>query len=86
MPLLMSAENPKGAKLEEILEEIAVELEAKNKKLEDDFQPCSIHVSNNNLSIISHLRKCVAIQNNSMAVLAELAPDTGPLGSPRIGK
>lgn len=82
----MSKENPEGAKLEEILEQLAVELEAKNKNLEDDFQPCSIHVSNNNLSIISHLRKCVAIQNDSMAKLLEVGEDTGPLGKSRIGK
>lgn len=86
MALLMSAENPEGAKLEEILDQIADELKAKNAKLEGDFSPCSVHVANNNLSIISALRKCVAIQEDSIAKLSELGQDNGPYGTPRIGK
>jgi hypothetical protein len=81
----MSAENPTGAKLEELLEQIAVELEAKNAKIEHDPQPCSRAISTNNLSIISALRKCVHIQNDSLDQLDELGEDLGPNSPPRIG-
>lgn len=85
MPILMSATNPTGAKLEELLEQIAVELEAKNANIEHDPKPCSRVISTNNLSIISALRKCVHIQNDSLAQLNELGQDEGPYGNPRLG-
>lgn len=86
MPILMSAENPVGAKLEEHLRELVTEIEAKCRKIEADPRAQAQTVLHNNREIIAHLKQAVRHQEHSQRVLADMAPDQGPTGTPRIGK
>lgn len=84
-PVLMSAENPDGWKLETLLTQLMGELLAKTKKIANDVRPAARIVHRNNLRIIKHFHQAVALQCESMNALAFIAPDPGPEGTPRIG-
>ena len=86
MSILMSAENPTGAKLEEHLRELIAEVETKCRKIERDARPAAQTVLHNNREIIAHLKQAVTHQEHSQRLLADMAPDQGPTGTPRIGK
>lgn len=86
MPILMSSENPGGAKLEEHLRALIGEMEAKCGKIAADPRNVAKDVHRNNRDIIGRLRECVALQEHSQRILAAMAPDQGPTGTPRIGK
>lgn len=81
----MSAENPTGAKLEEHLRALAGEIEAKCRKIEKDERPQAKTVLHNKREIIALLEQAGRHQEHSMKVLADMAPDQGPTGTPRIG-
>lgn len=84
-PLLMSAENPTGWKLEELLTQLVTELQAKTAKIANDVRPAASTVHLNNLHIIRLLSQAAILQHQSVAALDAVAPDPGPLGTPRIG-
>lgn len=84
-PILMSKENPAGAKLEELLNQLIAELEAKNKKIEHDPTYHAQLVKVNNIAIIGHLQASKYLQETSMQILNTLGPNQGPLDTPRIG-
>lgn len=84
-PVLMSAENPTGWKLEELLPRLAAELQAKTEKIANDVRPAARTVHLNNLHIIRLLGQAAILQQRSVAALDAVAPDPGPLGTPRIG-
>ncbi|MCR9260743.1 MAG: hypothetical protein NXH95_13530 [Pseudomonadaceae bacterium] len=83
--ILMGSDNPEGWKLEELLCELQDELIQKTKKISDDRRLAARLVASNNYQICGLLAQAVAIQQSSMAVLADVAPNEGPLGTPRIG-
>ncbi|EIZ83677.1 gp50 protein [Methylobacterium sp. GXF4] len=85
MSILMSSDNPTGAKLEEHLAQLIAEIEAKCRKIEGDQRSEAQTVLHNNREIIGHLKLALRHQEHSQAVLAAMAPDQGPTGKPRIG-
>lgn len=84
-PILMSAENPTGWKLEELLRQIIKEVALKNKKVTKDKQLVARTVEHNNTMIMTFLTQACAMQMHSLDMLATLGPDPGPVGIPRIG-
>ncbi len=87
MAILMSAENPGGAKLEEHLRDLIGEIEVKCAKIADDPRNVAKDVHRNNRDIIARLRECVTLQEHSQRILTEaMGADRGPTGVPRIGK
>lgn len=87
MPILMSSENPTGAKLEEHLRDLIGEMEAKCAKIASDPRNVAKDVHRNNRDIIARLRECVTLQEHSQRILTEaMGADQGPTGTPRIGK
>ncbi len=84
-PVLMSATNQDGWKLEDLMPQLAMEIKAKNDKIKHDTRPVSILVQNNNAEIIEHLYAIERLQCRSYEQLRTLGPDEGPLGQPRIG-
>lgn len=83
--VLMSADNPTGWKLEELLAQIAQDLRVKNDRLEGDASPTSKAVLINNLGIIDCLTLAEVRQRDTLRRLNLLGPDQGPGGVPRIG-
>lgn len=83
-PILMSAENPSGMKLEDLLSQVQQELLAKTNKIADSTVPTAIEVKGRNYKILAHLQSAEVLQRESYTKLAELGPDTGPTGTPRI--
>lgn len=96
-PILMSRDNPDGAKLEDLLEQVLLELEAKNAMLLTTIQtatkpaPLSTKTAedalrlavDNNHRVIELLREARRIQTNTMAAFDQLGPNKGPT-APRI--
>ena len=83
--VLMSAGNPTGRKLEELLVEIAEDLRVKNDSLEADPSPTSRAVRINNLGILDCLALAGVRQLDTLRRLNLIGPDQGPGGTPRIG-
>lgn len=83
--VLMSAGNPTGRKLEELLVEIAEDLRVKNDALEADLSPTSRAVRINNLGILDCLALAGVRQLDTLRRLDLIGPDQGPGGTPRIG-
>lgn len=83
--VLMSAGNPSGRKLEELLVEIAEDLRVENDALEADPSPTSRAVRINNLGILDCLALAGVRQLDTLRRLDLIGPDQGPSGTPRIG-
>ncbi|WP_162600026.1 hypothetical protein [Azospirillum sp. TSH58] len=83
--ILMSADNPAGRKLEDLLPQIAGEVEAKTLKIAADPRPVARRVAENNARIVKLLEEAETLQRASLEALASIGPDEGPLGAPRIG-
>ena len=83
--VLMGAETPDGWKLEELLDKLVEEVEEKSVKVAHDNSLLSQTVQNHNLQIIGLLRQAQALQQQSMRLLDEKAPNEGATGTPRIG-
>ncbi|MCJ2020597.1 hypothetical protein MKK84_24740 [Methylobacterium sp. E-065] len=83
--VLMSAGNPSGFKLEELLTAIVQDLRIKNDALEGNASPTSTAIRVNNLGIIDCLALAGVRQNDTLRRLDLLGPDQGPGGTPRIG-
>lgn len=85
--ILMSYENPKGHKLEELLRTVAQDLGIKNSKLDPNNGEVEQLVLNNNMVIISLLEQAATIQEQSMMSMDSVGQDKGPYaGQPRIGE
>jgi hypothetical protein len=83
--ILMSAENPTGHKLEELLIQLQNEINDKNNKIISDQSDLSLAVQDNNLQIMKLLNQARNLQVNSFELMAKKAPDNGPSGEKRIG-
>ena len=88
-PVLMSAANPTGWKLEDLLDALRADLLAKNDRLqhvaEDQSGVVAATVFRNNMRIMILLAQAQVLQRDSLAQLATLGPDQGPTGTPRVG-
>ena len=83
--VLMCAENPFGYKLENLLAQVAIELEAKNDLLmSKPLTPTIDTLIKNNGKIQEHLMVSIEHQNHSMAALDSLGNNQGPGGKPRV--
>jgi len=85
VPILMSPQNPDGWKLEELLHAVRHEVHDKADKIAGDPRSVARHVLRNNQQIMGLLQQAEALQRDSYDVLNAMAPDQGPLGTPRIG-
>ncbi len=94
-PVLMSADNPKGWKLEELLERVRVELMAKNAKLAASaghgLDPAEMRramirttVRELNERLVALVMQATLVQHDILAELNKLGPDPGPLGKARV--
>lgn len=81
----MSADNPTGWKLEDILFQLAGEVDTKTAKIQHDKSETAQYVAGNNAKIIAHLRQARELQQDSYNKLSKLGKDQGPAGKPRIG-
>lgn len=85
LPVLMTRDNPDGFKLEELAEKLRCEIQAKTLNISGDPSIEAQTVVNNNAQIIGLLFQIEALQRQSFAVMAQIRPDEGPEGKPRIG-
>ena len=83
--ILMSPDNPEGWKLEELFSQLRSEIGDKSDKICIDKRPVARAVLRNNQQICGLLSQAEAIQRHSYDLLDALAPNEGPLGTPRIG-
>lgn len=84
-PVLMSADNPSGWKLEDLLAQLQVELDAKIARIRMDVSPTATAVMTNNFGIRDHLARAEVLQRDTLRRLDALRADPGPGGPPRIG-
>ena len=83
--LLMSPQTPDGWKLEELCDQLIAELHEKCFKISADARPAARQVLRNNQQIVGLLHQARALQSSNMDLLAQVGPNQGPLGTPRIG-
>jgi hypothetical protein len=83
--VLMSPTNPNGWKLETLLVHLRLEVLHKSNKIENDPRIEAQTVLNNNRQIMGLLQQAEGLQRQSYAILDRMAPNEGPLGTPRIG-
>lgn len=83
---LVTADDPSGWKLEDILTEIQNDIIRRSGKILDDPRPEARTVLHNNIEIMGLMTQCIERAKDSTRVLASLGPshaeDGGP---PRIG-
>ena len=84
-PVLMSAENPVGWKLEELLAQLRGEISAKSEKVLGDGRPAALRLLRNNQQILGLLAQAEALQRDSLDHLLLVGSDPGPAGMPRVG-
>lgn len=82
----MTAENPTGWKLEDILGEIQKDVIRRCSKILDDPSPVAVPVRYNNIKILDHLTDCIKLAEDSSRLLNSLGPSQAAAGGgPRIG-
>ena len=79
-PVLMTAENPEGWKLEELLEQLVVELHAKSNKIADVEAPAAKLYRATNSAIISRFLVLAEAQRDAIEY-AKANPFTVPTPS-----
>ena len=84
-PLLMTADNPDGWKLDALCHQLEVEVIRKSARIMHDKRAQVRAVLRNNEVIIALLGQIAALQRASMDRLEELGPNEGPRGTPRAG-
>ena len=84
-PLLMSRDNPDGWTLEDLLEQVEREIQAKTDRLEGETHRLALFLRGNNRRIIENLRLARQMQVMAMEELSDIGPDEGPRGVPRLG-
>jgi hypothetical protein len=86
-PILMSGTNPNGHKLEELLETLIAEIQAKNARVQNDPSAAAQTLLRNNADIIVRLKESTRLQEHSLRELERLhGADQGPTGKPRVGE
>ena len=84
-PVLMSADNPEGWRLEDLLSQLRDELQAKCARIGADASFTARRVLRNNRCILDLLSRAEHVQRDTVTSLDALRPDPGPSGPPRIG-
>ncbi len=84
--LLVSPENPKGWKLEDLIDEIQNDIIRRTARIVDDNRPEARTVLHNNIEIMQMLTVCSEKAHDSTRVLNTLGPSVSTRGgAPRIG-
>lgn len=81
---LVTDENPKGYKLEDILGLIRKDILSRALKIADDPRDEARHVMRNNMRVLELLSEAIVLAEDSSAVLTR-AFGPGKDGKPRIG-
>lgn len=82
---LVTAENPTGWKLEDILTEIQNDIIRRSHKLIDDHRPEARAVLRNNFTILNLLSQSIERAQDSTKIVNTLGPPTAD-GQPRLGR
>lgn len=83
--LLMSKDNPKGWKLEDLLTTLQDEVVERMARIRGDSRIEARRVLQNSAEIISMLGECSKRAQDSARILDSLGSKRGASGSPRIG-
>tara|TARA_A100001037_G_scaffold11630_2_gene11051 strand:+ start:387 stop:656 length:270 start_codon:yes stop_codon:yes gene_type:complete len=83
--LLMSKDNPKGWKLEDLLTTLQDEVVERMSRIRGDNRPEARRVLENSAEIITMLGDCSLRAQDSVRILDSLGSKRGATGSPRIG-
>jgi len=82
---LLSADNPKGWKLEDLLIELQNDIVKRMARISADQRAEARVVFQNNIDIISMISECHKKAVESQKILDSLGPPPGTSGAPRIG-
>lgn len=80
---LVTEENPKGSKLEDIFRKIRSDIVRRQVKIIDDESVAAQKVIKNNVLILNMLTECIALADDSTKTLDQAYGKSG--SSPRIG-
>ena len=83
---LVSEENPKGYRLEDILKAIRKDILIRAQKIVDDPRAEAAHVLNNNVKILELLTEAIRLAEDSTHVLQKAFGPSLMGAPPRIGK
>ena len=83
--LLMSKDNPKGWKLEDLLTTLQADVVERMSRIRGDNRPEARRVLENSAEIITMLGDCSLRAQDSVRILDSLGSKRGATGSPRIG-
>jgi hypothetical protein len=84
MLILMSAANPNGYKLEDLLAQLYAELVDKNVNILGDTRDLSKSIQANNAKVLEHLEAARCIQIDSYFQIDNASADQLPLGKPPV--
>ena len=82
---LVTEENPKGHRLEEILYLIRKDILTRALKIADDKRPEALRVMQNNMRILGLLSEAISLAEDSTSVLDKAFGTSAKGGPPRIG-
>jgi hypothetical protein len=82
---LVTEDNPKGYRLEEILYLIRKDMLTRALKVADDRRPEALHVMQNNMKILGLVSEAIALAEDSSRVLDKAFGGSAKGGPPRIG-
>ncbi len=80
---LVTEENPKGSKLEDVLRHIRADIVRRQVKIIDDESLVAQKVIKNNMKVLNMLTDCISLAEDSTKSLDQAYGKSG--GSPRIG-
>ena len=83
---LVSEENPKGYRLEDILRAIRKDILTRAQKIIEDPRPEAAHVLTNNIKILELITESIRLSEDSTLVLQKAFGPSILGGPPRIGK
>jgi hypothetical protein len=82
---LVTEDNPKGYRLEDILMLVRKDMLTRALKIADDRRPEALHVMQNNMQILQLISEAIALAEDSTKVLDKAFGSSGKGGPPRIG-
>jgi hypothetical protein len=82
--ILMTRDNPKGFKLEDLTKKLCFEIKAKSFHISGDTSIEAQTIVSNNAQIVGLLYQVEAKQNHSLIVLSTIRKDEGPNGKARL--
>lgn len=82
---LVTEDNPKGYRLEDILMLVRKDMLTRALKIADDRRPEALHVMQNNMQILQLLSEAIALAEDSTRILDKAFGSSAKGGPPRIG-